>query len=391
MLECFFEKILSTGQFFTLCCILLITSCIDPVKKTYDFNSNLIKIDGILTDQDPFFVTVVQSRSTQGTEFSQPIRGANVQLFTSDRFGNTNNNIIIPLRESGLTQGRYEAPATFRARVGVSYRLIIRFTDGRTYESSLEKMVAAPPIQKVYADFNQGGLKDAVGNTVVSTVDVSVDFQDNAQEANFYQWRTFLYERQRICRSCIWNDMFQQCAPPAPEPPRTGSFETALPVVRDLPCDRPCWEVFFDAKLNIFSDALVNGSLNSKRPLRQVPFYVENAGALLQIEQISISPAVYRYLNLIRQQTEGTGTLTDVAPAPPVGNIRNVNNPEEPVLGYFAAVNTVKATIWIDRNQSGARRITMLPKGRSPSFVGVQEGCLAAPNRFIAPPEGWRF
>ncbi|TAG59780.1 MAG: DUF4249 domain-containing protein, partial [Runella slithyformis] len=333
-------------------------------------------------------VTVVQSRSTQGTEFSQPIKKATVTLFTSDVLPNSGgSNITILLRESATVEGRYEAPATFRARVGVSYRLIVRFTDGRIYESSLEKIVAAPPIQKIYTDFKQVGGKNENGSTIFSTTDVSVDFQDNGQETNFYQWRTFLYERQRVCFSCTWNDMLNRCA----EPPRDGSFNPTVPTIRDFPCDKPCWEVFFDTKLNIFSDALVNGSLISKRPLRQIPFYVENAGALLQIQQISISPVVYKYLNLIKQQTESTGTLTDVAPAPPVGNIRNVNNPEEAVLGYFAAVNVVKTTIWIDRNQSGAQRITMLLDGRTPSFVDRQEGCLASPNRFIAPPEGWRF
>jgi hypothetical protein len=353
-----------------------------------DFNSNLIRIDGILTDQDPFFVTVVQSRSTQGTEFSQPIRRANVTLFTNDVLPNSGgSNITILLRESVTVEGRYEAPATFRARVGVSYRLTVSFTDGRTYESSLEKIVAAPPIQKIHTDFNQDGVKNAIGSTIFSTTDVSVDFQDNAQETNYYQWRTFLYERQRVCFSCTWNDRANRCG----DPDQSISFDMAPPAVRDLPCDRPCWEVFFDTKLNIFSDALTNGSLISKRPLRRIPYYLENAGALLQIQQISISPAVYRYLNLIKQQTESTGTLTDVAPAPPVGNIRNVNNPEEAVLGYFAAINVVKTTIWIDRNQSGAQRTTMLLDGRTPSFVIPTINCLASPNRFIAPPEGWRF
>jgi Domain of unknown function (DUF4249) len=385
----FLKKLLSTAQILALWGILLTSiSCIDPVvNKTYEFNSNLVKIDGILNDQDPFFVTVVQSRSTQGTEFSQPIRGATVELLTSDTFANTNSNINIPLRESVTVQGRYEAPATFRGRVGITYRLRIRFTDGRVYESSFEKIVAAPPIQKVYADFNQEGIKDIDGNPRISTMDVSIDFQDNAQETNYYQWRTFLYERQRVCASCVngfWNERLNDCEADrgTPTPPN---------IIRDYPCDRPCWEVFMDTKLNLFSDALTNGALVSKKPLRQIPFLVENAGALLQIQQISISPAVYKYLNIIRQQSESTGNITDVAPAPPVGNIRNINNSAEPVLGYFAAVNITKATIWIERNQSGSRRTTMLPGGREPVLVETLVRCTSSPNRFIAPPAGWRF
>ncbi|TAE92721.1 MAG: DUF4249 domain-containing protein, partial [Runella slithyformis] len=277
-------------------------------------------------------------------------------------------------------------PATFRGRVGLAYRLRIRFTDGRTYESSLEKIAAAPPIQKVNADFNQEGIKSIAGNSLVSTMDVSVDFQDNAQETNYYQWRTFLYERQRVCGSCMngfWSLEINDCIADrdTPTPPN---------IITDYSCDRPCWEVFFDTKLNLFSDALTNGGFISKKPLRQVPFYRENAGALLQIQQISISSAVYKHLNLIRQQSESTGNITDVAPAPSVGNIRNINNPEEAVLGYFAAVNITKATIWIERNQSSARQITMLPGGRPPASIAGIARCLSSPNRFITPPEGWR-
>lgn len=372
---------------------LLVVSCIDVFDKKYEFNTNLVKIDGILTDQDPFFVTVVQSRSTQGTEFTQPIRGATAELIVSD-------NSRVVLRESGPVQGRYEAPATFRGQVGTAYRLRIRFADGRVYESSLEKIVAAPPIQKVNADFNQNGIKGIGGNTLVSTMDISVDLQDNAGETNFYQWRTFLYERQRICGSCVngdWNAVNNECNGYRLDPPPMPPF------INDYECDRACWEVFFDQKLNIFSDALTNGSSISKRLLRQVPFYLENAGALLQIHQMSISPTIYRYLNLIKQQSETTGTLTGVASAPPVGNIRNINNAEEAVLGYFAAASIVRTTFWIERNQPSARRITMLPGGR-PLSLDVDSGdpvsslpkpfrvnCLASPNRFIAPPAGWRF
>jgi Domain of unknown function (DUF4249) len=382
-----FYKLLLGGSI-----LVLVSACIDPVNQKYEFNSNLVRIDGLLTEQEPFFVTVVQSKSQQGTEFSQPIKGATAELIVSD-------GSRVVLRESGVAQGRYEAPTTFRGRAGVAYRLRVRFTDGRVYESSLERLVAAPPITNTHIDFNREGIKDSKGFVVASSLDVSIDAPDNGQETNFYQWRTFLYEKQAVCGSCTngeWEPSYNDCSYYRSDPP------IRPPIINDYECDRPCWEIFLDSRLNIFSDALTNGSPISKRLVRQVPFYQENQGALLQIQQLSISPVIYRYFNLIKQQSETTGTLTDVAPSPPVGNIRNVNKADEPVLGYFAAVGMSRTTLWLDRSTFQNRKTTtMLPGGRQRVFDAndpftklpkpYRVSCTASPNRFLAPPAGWRF
>lgn len=131
-----------------------------------------------------------------------------------------------------------------------------------------------------------------------------------------------------------------------------------------------------------------------------MPYYLENRGALVEIHQLSITPTIFRYFDLIKKQSETTGTLTDVAPAPPVGNIRNINNAEEPVIGYFAAAGISKITLWIDRNVTGAKSTTMLggrqpildsgdPFTRLPKFYRVP--CISSRNRTPIQPVGWRF
>ena len=376
-----------------VCFVLLLSilfSCVDPFTKKYEFNTNLVRIEGLLTDQNPFSVIISQSRSVQQTQFEQPIKGATVELLVGD-------GSRVALRESGLTPGTYEAPTTFRGKVGQAYRLRARFTDNKVYESSLEKLGAAVDIAKTHVDFNQNGLKEAGGFVLASTMDVSVDVQDDSQTQNYYQWRSYLTEFQRICASCVngdWNPVTLTCngyrLDPPPMPPFTNDYE----------CAGQCWEIYLDERLNIFSDVLTNGKPITKRLIRQVPYYLENRGALVEIHQLSITPTMFRYFDLIRKQSETTGTLTDVAPAPPVGNIRNINNAEEPVVGYFAAAGISKITLWIDRNVTGAKSTTMLggrqpildsgdPFTRLPKFYRVP--CISSRNRTPIQPVGWRF
>ena len=373
---------------FTLSFVLLLiaAACIDPYTKNYEFNATLVSIEGLLTDQDPLIVTVLTSRSVQRTMFEQRQRGAVVELIMSD-------GPKITLKEG--SPGEYSAPDNFRGKVGVTYRLRVRLTDARIYESTDEKLAAAPPIDKVYAEFNPRGIVSANGFLKSSSTDVYLDTKDNPAEPNLYMWRTFLYEPQSICGTCEngeWNPAKNECASynlsPVPIPS----------IITDYECGSRCWEIIGDDRINIFSDALTNGRPITKRLLRKVPFY-ENPGALLYVEQLAVSPTIYKYFNLIKQQSETTGTLTDVAPSPPVGNVRNINKPDEPVVGYFAAAGAAKTNLWIERSVAGAARTLLLgreplldpfdPYRKLPKFFKVP--CLFSRTRTPKAPIGWRF
>ena len=367
----------------TLFLLFWLVSCVDLFDKQYTFDTNLVFVEGLLTDQDPFFVTIVQSRSTQRTEFQVPIRRAIVELLVGD-------GSRITLTESASAFGRYEAPAAFRGKVGQSYRLRMRFTDSRIYESTLERLNAPVGISKTNQTLDLKGIVEANGFVSSSSLDISVDAQDDPQAQNFYQWRTFLYESQRVCASCtnsFWDGVNKECSGgprPSPNPPFTIDYE----------CDKRCWQVYLDERLNIFSDGLTNGKLITNRLVKKVPFYRENTGALLEIQQLSITPVIYRYYDLIKQQTETTGTLTDVPPAPPVGNIRNINKADEPVLGYFIAAGITKTRLWIDRTQyEGVKYTTMLGgRDRDVSFPNPPRAfCGSLRGQTPIAPQGWRF
>jgi hypothetical protein len=73
---------------------------------------------------------------------------------------------------------------------------------------------------------------------------------------------------------------------------------------------------------------------------------------LVNLEQISVSLEVYKFYQLVRQLTQGTGGLADTPPSAIVGNIQNVSNPDEKVVGYFGVANVQKYSFWIDRSDA---------------------------------------
>jgi hypothetical protein len=74
--------------------------------------------------------------------------------------------------------------------------------------------------------------------------------------------------------------------------------------------------------------------LIKEKLVAQIPFY-NDYGCLVNLEQISVSLEVYKFYQLVRQLTQGTGGLADTPPSAIVGNIQNVSNPDEKVVGYF--------------------------------------------------------
>lgn len=60
-------------------------------------------------------------------------------------------------------------------------------------------------------------------------------------------------------------------------------------------------------------------------------------GDTIQIEQLSLTQEMFDFLNLVVDQSRGQAGSSPVLPANAVGNITNLNNPTEEVLGFFGA------------------------------------------------------
>jgi hypothetical protein len=141
--------------------------------------------------------------------------------------------------------------------------------------------------------------------------------------------------------------------------------------------------------------------------------------ALLQLRQASLTAEAYRYFYLFQQQTQHTGGLADTPPTALVGNIRNVANAREAVVGFFTASAVAEKQVWLDKkdatklplgayDDSGtivqeddvlfyALKVRLPAQGpKGPPFVAGGAGrfitalCTPGPNQTPLKPEGWQ-
>lgn len=311
--------------------------CVQSYDPHLMLDANLVVVNGIITDQaGPQTISLSRSRSSaDSVNASSPITKATVQILV--------NGTPVTLTEDALQPGLYALPTGFRGQVGSTYQLQFKTAGGVEYQSSVETITAVPPVRKAYDQFNTNGPKLTANALPTPVNDIYVDFQDPADSRNFYLWRWRLYESQQWCASCqqgryVVNDIGPVGSGPVNvigcvQDPKLGIYN-----IYDYQCRSLCWEIFYSSAVNVFSDVYTNGQKQVGYKVASIPIY-QLDNALISIEQLSLSASAYRYYKLFADQTQNTGTLADSPPAPISGNVKNVNNSQENVVGYFSAAS----------------------------------------------------
>ncbi len=168
--------------------------------------------------------------------------------------------------------GTYKT-STFIPEIGMEYRLEIS-VDGKTYTAT-EIMTPIVPIEFVYQN-NEGGFFG-------DNIEIEITFLDPEEEENFYLF-TF---------------------------------------------DDPN---FAYPEFNIFDDGFTNGNQISAT-------YSDDElepGDVIDIEMLGISESYYNFLDILLDQIGSSGGPFATQPATVRGNIKNTENPDELIFGYFS-------------------------------------------------------
>ena len=348
-------KIHMKNIFYCIFLLSLITGCIDKIElKEANVPRKLI-VDGTVTNYPgPYFVTLSYSEPFNSTKITELISGATVTI--SDNLGN-----IYPL--SAFTNGVYKTDsASFRGVVGRSYSVNIKTLDGKQYKSRPESILPPVPIDSISSRFVPGQIRTA-------SFEVSVKVKDPSVSGNFYRWKWRNYDTIDICRiTRTKND--------------GGSF------VFLAPCCQKCWQITTCyGCLALFSDDLTNGKTFTQK-VANIPF--DNSyDYYMQIDQYSISKENYNYWNLVQGQISNSGGIFDNTPAFIEGNVYNVNDPNDQVLGIFNVMGATKKITYIQRSVKG--QSPYVPPPISGTVI-YERNCFECKGDIRTPikPEGWR-
>lgn len=207
-------------------------------------------------------------------------------------------------------EGEYVHP-NLELRMNEEYRVRIRTTNGDEFESDYVKPKLSPPIDSIGWKLDEDGLT------------VYVNSFDPAGEARYYLWD---YGETYEIHSYYFSDQI---------------YEDYYIRPRRLPEEQvyQCWK--YDSSVNII---LATTSRLEEDSLLEAPVaYFNRHDEKLSVRysmllrQYAIAEEAYQYLALMRQNTEQIGTIFDPQPTDIRGNIRCVNKPEDPVIGFVMA------------------------------------------------------
>jgi hypothetical protein len=388
--NCMMKKILLGLAGFLL---LALNGCVNSFDPKLVLGSDLVVINGMVTDgAEPQSIQLSRSRSNRdSSNVSTPLGGATVEVIV---------NGTTPVSLLEVLPGEYRFPEGFRGKVGSSYQLRFRTNGGVTYESTVETMASSPPILQAYDQFNPEGPKKTANGLPIPANDIYIDFQDPAGERNFYLWRWRLYEMQVWCATCRRGRYRVVDVGPVGSGPINVlgcvlDQDLGVYSVLDYPCRGLCWDIFYNNDIDAFSDVYTNGKLQRGHKVASIPIY-QTDPALIVIEQVALSASAYRYYQLFASQVQNTGTLADSPPAPLAGNVRNVDDESEKVIGYFSAGAVSVSRYKINRkNISGGifQGLFYAQNNREPNLDSGSGSssalCVPSRSRTDLIPEGW--
>ncbi|SFE96060.1 DUF4249 domain-containing protein [Spirosoma endophyticum] len=346
-----------------LAVLLLPLACVDPEDILLRGTVDVLVVDGTITNgAEPQLIKLNRSTADRLTGLlgTTPIRGATLQVIED-------SSLVIASHET--TAGSYQLPADFRGRVGHTYQLRFVLPGGEQYQSNAQTMPPAPPIERVYARFNPSSLNSTLLQGFSAAHDVYVDLQDPQGETNFYRWDWKLWETQGVCRTCVQgrysinnvltqyaangfryfttgDSLFENCFyPPADDPSASQYF------AYDYPCRTHCWALFYSHDLHVFADTYSNGRLITGRQVAQIPYY-QHSPCLVEIRQSALTPSAYQYFRQLADQTQKTGGVADIPPAALGGNVHNLADSREGIVGFFTAAAVATSPYWLDRKDA---------------------------------------
>lgn len=313
---------------FPLALLFLIPACFDEIQLDLpQSQEQKMVIEGYVNKGndylDVFFLAGVNADISALSSNAYPVPVARAFLIYNDiafpEFELNNNQITrLPLQPFE-SQAPGDGTPTFS--------LHIELNDGRLYQSAPDKLLPVPKAESIDIRYYTTSILNNLGNLVAKEymeVKLTTPLQVNNEEKALLKWEM--------------DGVYQYTEAP---PPLSNPFE-------------PQNVCYLNSNLAINQILLFNGretteNMLSRYPvLRDIPVdFRFSAGFYLTIYQQSLSEQAYLYWDQLRQNANRGGGLFEPSPGSVKSNIKNINNPDEPVLGFFYAsqVDTLRRLI----------------------------------------------
>lgn len=344
------NTLFTTRIVFGLLVLFLSTGCIDQINYDVSTEKTRIVISGLISSQ--FEKQTIQVRKSVLTGSgnlvnSTPVNDAEVTIT-----GN-NSNFVLNFESDGSYS------SVFKAEPGKSYILEVK-TDGKIYRSTSQMMPQVLTDLAASADLTSFQFLNASGN-VVNEKKVSVQISGNINNNFSALYRVFgKYEFMEFN-------------------PQSTTLKTC----------------FVDDEIDNNTVKLVNATdlrTNDleKFTLLDVPFDARFFRMYaFTIKQYAISQASLNYWKKVNQVTKAGDNLFDAPPGRILGNIKNINDSSEEVLGNFTLGAVSEQIVYTNMTKLGNVVTDVCLVRFNTPRPAICLNCLLIPKSTTVRPPNW--
>jgi hypothetical protein len=274
------------------------------VLKTEDFQDALV-IEATITNEFKK-QNIILSRTSPLNETGQRFEHNAIVSITTD------TGLVYDFVEA---DNIYTSVQEFNVLPNISYQLSIQTQDGKHYESSNELM---PPISTIDTVNSFPSIEmDELG------VLININSFDPTNNSKFYRYE---FEETYKIIAPLWR----------PDKIEFGSFDRIIISPRTTE-SRVCYSNSNSNSINIITTSDQNEDRISNFPITFIPKTdpkIKNRYSIL-VKQYILNNNTYSYYKTLKTLTTSGNLLSQIQPGLINGNIKNVNDSNEIVVGYF--------------------------------------------------------
>lgn len=325
--------------------LILLASCVEPFEPPYSDNEvKFLVVDGFLdTGSKTATVKLSYAMPLDASTTNNPVRKATVRIEGED-----GSDLDLFETAAGIYQ-------TYSDQIQAGKKFKLHVTNGsKEYASDEVELHPSPSLDSVDWRYDDRGIT------------IYLDAHDVANSTRYYLW-TYTETWEYIANQqsyYIFNN-------------KTGE-------VRPRNNDEFVWKCY----LNKTSTKVLVTTTNSNEAdvVNDFPLaYIEGGDYRLsrlysiQVEQRALDEQSYTYWLNLQKTTENLGGLFDPLPSEVTGNMHNVKDNNEIVLGYFSGGEIQTKRIFIDKNDVPPHlkpktplscSLTGIPVGKLKDYIG---------------------
>jgi Domain of unknown function (DUF4249) len=314
--------------------LISIYSCIEVFNPALNNNSGLLVVDALITDEsrsyDVYLTRSIPNLNSKVTV----VKGAVVRI----RDDSGNETVL-----SEVSAGHYITDVNkFTGIVGKRYILYIRTSSGVEYQSDTCKMLGVSLIDQV--TFRKSVKNSDNGINDLTGISIFVDGHATSKENCYLRWD--------------FNENWKIVVPFPPEYAFSGS--NVFTAIAEK--NKYCWRTGKSQGILIYSfqdqdsPVVKDQELYFVVPSTSDRFSVRYS---IGVNQYVISQKEFEFWNKLKETNEDVGGMFERQPYSITGNIKNIRDPKEPVLGYFQVASCSSKRLYIDPYQIANLRLPL--------------------------------